>query len=176
MRMKTIENLDTGYQDIKINLNGTKSINVTKTKDNTDTIHTMPIKDELVGNYKQKINLIIDKFIHEWGGDVGNYARYLQSAIDNPRNFIINAYTTFALEKNVSKSNVDRLCLHDLRKINAYRMCDSEWNNPFDVLSRTQLKNLNDLLVSKGFKPLALPPIKQVQSELKLVESCNLPF
>ena len=65
MRMKTIENLDTGYQDIKINLNGTKSINVTKTKDNTDTIHTMPIKDELVGNYKQKINLIIDKFIHE---------------------------------------------------------------------------------------------------------------
>ena len=65
MKMKTIENLDTGYQDIKINLNGTKSINVTKTKDNTDTIHTMPIKDELVGNYKQKINLIIDKFIHE---------------------------------------------------------------------------------------------------------------
>lgn len=65
MRMKTIENLDTGYQDIKINLNGTKSINVTKNKDNTDTIHTMPIKDELVGNYKQKINLIIDKFIHE---------------------------------------------------------------------------------------------------------------
>ena len=65
MRMKTIENLDTGYQDIKINLNGTKSINVTKAKDNTDTIHTMPIKDELVGNYKQKINLIIDKFIHE---------------------------------------------------------------------------------------------------------------
>lgn len=65
MRMKTIENLDTGYQDIKINLNGTRSINVSKTKDNTDTIHTMPIKDELVGNYKQKINLIIDKFIHE---------------------------------------------------------------------------------------------------------------
>ena len=137
--------------------------------------------NRLIGYYILEVNITIcqnrnDKFIHEWGGDVGNYARYLQSAIDNPRNFIINAYTTFALEKNVSKSNVDRLCLHDLRTINAYRMCDSEWNNPFDVLSRTQLKNLNDLLVSKGFKPLALPPIKQVQSELKLVESCNLPF
>ena len=137
--------------------------------------------NRLIGYYILEVNITIcqnrnDKFIHEWGGDVGNYARYLQSAIDNPRNFIINAYTTFALEKNVSKSNVDRLCLHDLRKINAYCMCDSEWNNPFDVLSRTQLKNLNDLLVSKGFKPLALPPIKQVQSELKLVESCNLPF
>ena len=137
--------------------------------------------NRLIGYYILEVNITIcqnrnDKFIHEWGGDVGNYARYLQSAIDNPRNFIINADTTFALEKNVSKSNVDRLCLHDLRKINAYRMCDSEWNNPFDVLSRTQLKNLNDLLVSKGFKPLALPPIKQVQSELKLVESCNLPF
>ena len=137
--------------------------------------------NRLIGYYILEVNITIcqnrnDKFIHEWGGDVGNYARYLQSAIDNPRNFIINAYTTFALEKNVSKSNVDRLCLHDLRKINAYRMCDYEWNNPFDVLSRTQLKNLNDLLVSKGFKPLALPPIKQVQSELKLVESCNLPF
>ena len=137
--------------------------------------------NRLIGYYILEVNITIcqnrnDKFIHEWGGDVGNYARYLQSAIDNPRNFIINAYTTFALEKNVSKSNVDRLCLHDLRKINAYRMCDSEWNNPCDVLSRTQLKNLNDLLVSKGFKPLALPPIKQVQSELKLVESCNLPF
>ena len=137
--------------------------------------------NRLIGYYILEVNITIcqnrnDKFIHEWGGDVGNYARYLQSAIDNPRNFIINAYTTFALEKNVSKSNVDRLCLHYLRKINAYRMCDSEWNNPFDVLSRTQLKNLNDLLVSKGFKPLALPPIKQVQSELKLVESCNLPF
>ena len=63
--MTKLEHLDTSYQDIKINLHGTTSINVTNTKDNTDTIHTMPIKDELVGNYKQKINLIIDKFIHE---------------------------------------------------------------------------------------------------------------
>lgn len=68
--------------------------------------------NRLIGYYILEVNITIcqnrnDKFIHEWGGDVGNYARYLQSAIDNPRNFIINAYTTFALEKNVSKSIVD---------------------------------------------------------------------